>query len=192
MKSSILNKFNFLKRYHQLGARERFLLIGTLIVVLLLIADFAIVKPLWNYNIKLGEQTAVLEKKLIRNLLNINRKERVEKEFEKHRHWIHPPSTDEEEIGKMLSEVEQEARNNQVTLVDMKPRETKSKNFYKEYRAELDAEMPMDNWVRFVYEVENLDQLVLLTITKLTYRGDDNPVIKAKMAFTKTLFLEKK
>jgi len=180
-----------MQRYHKLVPRERYLLAGALLVILILFADFAVVKPLWNYHISLGERMVVQEKRLIRNLLNINRKEKVEREYEKLRHWIHPPSTDEEEIGKMLSEIEQKARKNKVTLVDMKPRETKAKEFYKEYRVELDAEMPMDSWVKFVYQVEALDQLMLLTVTKLTYKGKDEQLIRAKMVFTKTLLLEK-
>lgn len=193
MGPSVVNKLNLLERYNKLKPREKIFIFAAFIVGFLFMADFVLVRPIWDYHISLNEQIGVLERQLVRNLLNINRKSLVEGKFEKYRQWIHPVSSDEEEIGKMLSEIEQNARSNKVALVDMKPRQTKTLDFYKEYRTELDAEMPMKNWVQFVYQIENSDQLILLSTLKLNYKKEPEPaVVKAKMEFTKTLLLEKK
>lgn len=192
MGTSIFNKFNLLDHYHKLRSGERTLLLGTLVTIVVLILDVAVVRPLWNYYDTMEERTTAEERKLVRNLLNINRKDLVEKEYEEYEQFIHPPGTDEEEIGKLLSEIEQKARSNKVILVDMKPRESKQHDFYKEYRAELDAEMDMTNWVQFVHQLEDSDQLIRLTTVKLTRKGVDLPVVKAKMEVTKTLLMEKR
>ena len=191
MELSLLNKLDLLGRYGKLNARERTLLFGTAVTVLFLVSDLAVVRPLWNYYISMEERTTTGEKKLVRNLLNINRKDLVEKEYEEYRRFIHPSGTDEEEIGKMLSEIEQTARNNKVVLVDMKPQESKSYDSYKEYRVSLDAETEMANWAQFVYQLEGSDQLLRVTAVKLALKGGDTPLVKAKMMVTKLLVPEK-
>ncbi|MBI2981293.1 MAG: type 4a pilus biogenesis protein PilO [Deltaproteobacteria bacterium] len=195
MESSILGKLNFLNRYQKLRRGERFLLLGALVATLLLVSDVAVVRPIWNYHISLQERTAAEERKLVRNLLNINRKDLVEKEYEEYQKFMQSPGSDEEEIGEMLSEIEQKARSNQAILVDMKPRESKSHEFYKEYLVALDAEMDMPSWIQFVYQLEASEQLIRLTSAKLTRKtseGTDEPVVKAEMEVTKTLPMAEK
>lgn len=186
-----MNKMNLLGFYNRLKSRERVFLLGALTVILLLMSDVVILRPLWSYMISLNERALVQEKKLIRNLLNINRKERVEMEFEEHRHLIQHPGTDEEEIGKMLSEIEQKARNNNVILVDMKPHDPRSLEYYKVYWTEVDTEMRMNDWIKFVHEVEESNQLIRLTTATLRLKEGDETIARARMEFTKTLILDK-
>lgn len=188
---SFLNKLNLPERYRQLKHGERLLLLGAIMTALVLGADLAVARPLWNYYVSMGEQTAAEERKLVRNLLNISRKEIVEKGYEEYQKFLHPPTTDEEEIGRMLSEIEERARNNKVILVDMKPREPRPYDFYKEYVVELDAEMEMASWIYFMHQLEESSQLIRVTSAKLTRKGGDQPLAKAKMTVIKTLLLEK-
>lgn len=92
----------------------------------------------------------------------------------------------------MLSEIERKARSNKVILVDMKPRESKLHDFYKEYRAELDAEMDLVTGIQFMHQLEESGQLLRLISVKLTRKGTDLPVMKAKMEVVKILLLEKR
>lgn len=191
MELAFLNKLDLAGRYNKLKPRERSLLFGFSIVALLLVSDFAVVRPLWNYYVSIEERTAAEEKRLVRNLLNINRKDAVERDYAGYQQFTRPSGTDEEEIGKLLSEIEQTARTNKVVLVDMKPREAQSRDFYKEYRAELDAETELANWVQFVHQLEESEQLLRVSAAKLTLKTPDSSVVKARMTVTKIVLLEK-
>src|SRR3989338_4762721 len=109
MKIAFLEKLNLLERYNNLKPRERTLLFGFSIIGLFLISDLAVVRPIWNYYVSMEERMVAEERKLVRNLLNINRKDIVEKDYGGYQQFTRASGTDEEEIGSLLSEIEQTA-----------------------------------------------------------------------------------
>lgn len=191
MKIPILEKLNLLERYNSLKPRERNLLFGFSVVGLFLLSDLAVVRPLWNYYVSIEERTAAEERRLVRNLLNINRKDAVERDYGGYQQFVRPSGTDEEEIGSLLTEIEQTARNNKVVLVDMKPQAARTHDFYKEYQAELDLETEMAGWVQFVHQLEESAQLLRVSAVKLVLKAPDSPTVKARMTVTKIVLPEK-
>lgn len=162
---------------------------GAVGCVLLLILDLVVFTPLWDFHVSMEQKIIVAEKTLIRNLVNLQRKEAVEAGYEKFRPFVRHAGTDEEENAALLSEMERLARSHQVVLVDMKPRETIPREFHKEYVAELDAEAEMANLVNFIYQLEQSVQLVRVSNVTLSAKEAKSTFVKAKITVTKTALL---
>lgn len=184
-------KFNLFAWYGRLSFRERKVLHSAIGIVLLLLVDLTVVTPIWDYYISMEDKIASEERILVRNLVNLRRKEAVEAEYQKYSSYTRPMGSDEEETANLLSEVEQLARSNQVVLVDMKPRETKALQFHKEYIAELDSEADMPNLVRFMYNIEGSTQLLKVSSAKLSMKEPKSDIVKARLTVTKTVLLGK-
>lgn len=186
---NVLTDLNILAKWNQLGSRERWLCIGAGAVLALLLLDVAVARPLWSFYVSVEDQTRAQEQKLMQNMLNITRKDAIEKEYEEYQKFIHVPGTHEEETAAMLREIEKIARSNEVVVVDMKPKETKDQQYHREYTVELDVETEMAPLLRFIYELESSLQLLRVGEAKLSLKGKDQPVVKAKMTITKMLIL---
>lgn len=182
-------KFNLFAWYERLASRERRIFQGAVGCVLILFLDMALITPLWDSYVAMDERIAAAERTLLRNLVNLNRREVVEAEYEKYRAYERPAGRDEEENAGLLSEVEQLARSHQVVLVDMKPREGKSGQFHKEYVAELDAEAEMANLIKFIHQMEGSAQLIKVTNAKLVAKEAKSNVVKVRINVAKTAFL---
>lgn len=182
-------KFNIFAWYNRLSSRERLILPLAAGCVLILLVDHAVFTPVWDMYISMEDRITEAEGTYVRNLVNFKRKEIVESDYEKYRSFIRPAGSDEEENASLLSEVEQLARSNQVVLVDMKPREVKSRQFHKEYAAELDAETEMEGLINFIYQMEQSPQIMKVSSAKLSAREALSNLVRARMTVTKTIFL---
>lgn len=189
MIKNVLNDLNLLAKWDQLAIRERWLSIAAASVLFALLLDFAVVRPLWNYYVSVDQQTKAQEQKLMQNMLNITRKDAIEKEYDGYKSFFHTAGTNEEETAGMLREIEKIARSNEVVVVDMKPKDTKALQYHKEYTVELDVETELAPLLRFMYELESSLQLMRVGEAKLSLKGKDQPVVKAKMTIIKMLLL---
>lgn len=183
------SKFSIIAWYKNLAVREKRIFQAAMAVILLLLLDWTVITPLWDYYVSTEERINASEKILVRNLVNLQRKEVVEAEYEKYRPFIRPAGSDEEENASLLSELERLARENQVVLVDMKPREVKAGEFRREFVAELDAEAEMPNLLGFIHNMEASTQLMKVSNVKFIAKESTSTVIKARITITKMVFL---
>lgn len=182
-------KINIFAWYNRLSSREQRVLQGAAAVVLLLLLDSAVFRPVGEMYVSLDGQIVEAEGNLTRNLVNLSRKEPVEAGYSKYSSFVRQAGTDEEENASLLSEIEQLARANQVVLVDMKAREAASGQFYRQFSAELDAEGEMKNLIAFMYSMEQSAQVMKVVNAKLTEREANSVVVKGRMTVAKTVFL---
>ncbi len=186
----MLFKLNIFAWYNRLSSRERRIFQLAAGFVLFLLLDQAVFTRVWDMYSSMEKRITEAEGTYVRNLVNLKRKEIVESDYAKYRSFIRSAGKDEEENAGLLSEVEQLARSNQVVLVDMKPREVKARQFYKEYAAELDAEAGMEELIKFIYQLEQSPQLMKVSSAKLTLKEAGTTFVRAKMTVTKTVFLK--
>lgn len=182
-------KFNFMAWYDRLSSREKKILQGAIGCVLLLVVDLMVVTPVWESHLALEEKIAVAEEATVRNLINLKRKEAVETAYERYRPFLRTALGAEEENASLLSELEQLARSNQVVLVDIKPRESKTFPFHGEYVAELDAEAEMESLIRFIHQIEGSVQLMRVSSARFASKEAESKLVKATITVTKTAFL---
>lgn len=188
----MFSKLNLLAWYDHLAPREKKIFQGALACFIVLLVDLMVITPIMDAYSAMEERISSSERTLVRNLVNIERKEAVESEYEKYRPFVQSGGSDEEENANLLSEMEKLARANQVVLVDMKPQEAKTNQYHKEYVADLDAEADMANLVGFLHAIGESPQLMKVTNVRLSPKDVKDPkstAVKARVTVMKIVLL---
>lgn len=172
----------------KLPKKEKFGLFIAVVFVSVAALDRLVVDPITTRVQWINHQIEIAEKELERNLRNINQKEVIAEKYQKYVKYVKKVGSDEEEVAKLLGEIEELARGSTVYLVDMKPRTSKEIDFYKEYTVEVEAEGNVRSVVRFLYQLNNSTQLLRTEKLRLTLKEKDSSVIKATILITKILF----
>ncbi len=176
-----------------LTSREKFLLCLALVVSCLgLFYNFAL-KPLikeWNWlNYEISEKETTLK----RNITYLQQSDSVSKAYQRYANYIKSKeleTSDEEEIAALLNEVEKIARAASVQITDIKPKPTREEEFYKKYLLEMDCEATMEEYIKFIYNLQQSTQLIRAERVKLSALGKNSPLLKANMLITKVLLTE--
>lgn len=177
-------------KFNKLSRRERIFSVASAAVLMVLLVDLLIVRPLYDSYLSLDLKTMEAEKRLEQNIINITMKEDIDRRFEEFRRFIRKPAPKGEEQATMLSEIEKTARSNDVLLVDIKPQEGKIHEFYKQYTVDADAESEMKQLVQFLYQLETSPQMMRVVKAKLVLKTKDSQIVKAKFSIQKTVMGE--
>lgn len=177
-------------KFSKLSQREKFFSMASAAVLLILLVDLLVVRPLYDSYVSLEVQTVEAEKRLEQNIINITMKGDIDKRFEEYRKFIRKPAPKGEEEAMMLSEIEKTARANEVLLLDIKPQDEKSQDFYKQYAVDIDAEAEMGRLIQFLYQLETSSQIMRVVKAKLGLKNKESHIIKAKLTVTKTVMGE--
>lgn len=137
----------------------------------------------------LNGQIRISEKQLGSDMRNINQKEFISEEYEQYLPYVRRSGSDEEEVAKILGEIEALARKSSVYLVDMKPRKPRDVEFYKEYTVEIEAEGYMESLMSFIYQLNTSSQLLRIETLRLNLTKGGTNVLSASMLITKVLIL---
>lgn len=188
----MFEKLNLLAWYDHLAPREKRIFQGALACLIVLIVDMMVITPILDSYSAMEERIAASERTLVRNLVNIERKESVESEYEKYRPFVRPGVSDEEENANLLSGMEEIARANQVVLVDMKPQDAKAHQYHKAFAADLDAEADMPNLISFLHAIGESPQLMKVTHVRISPKDIKDPkstAIKARITVNKAVLV---
>lgn len=115
----------------------------------------------------IDRSVVVQEAKLKKGITLIERKEEINKEYEKYASFFSLTGTSEEEaVVAVLKEVEKISRDSGLTIVDMKPqKETKADKFSRQYNLSIKAEGDMEQLVDFLYSLSSSS--LLLSVEKM-------------------------
>lgn len=160
-----------------------------LIIVVFYVSDQFIIQSLWGQLQRINRAIKIGEKQLGHDLRNVHQKEQISKEYEKYVQYIQRSGSDEEEVAKILGEIESLARQSQIYLVDMKPQTPKEVDFYKEYTVEIAAEGEMASLTTFLYQINTSSQLLRVEKLRLNSKKKGDKTLKSSMLITKILVL---
>ena len=138
---------------------------------------------------KINQETAISEKQLGWSLRNLNQKEIIAEEYQKYITHVRKNGSDEEEVARILGEIESLARNSSVYLVDMKPQMPKEIDFYRAYAVEIEAEGEMKPLINFLQQLNGSSQLLRAEKLRLKSKEKNLSIMKASMLITKVLIL---
>jgi len=169
----------------KLSPKEKIGLFIAVAFVAFAIADRAIVTPVNDRIQRLNREIKIAEKQLIRHLRNLSQKEIVSKEYAKYIEYVRKVGSDEEEVAKILGEIESLARKSNVYLGDMKPHSPKVKGFHKEYTVEIEAESRMEPLINFLYQINNSPQLLRAEKLRVGSKKEKRGVVKSSILITK-------
>ena len=171
--------------FSKLAKKERIGLFIASTVVLLAFADRLVVSPIRGVIRQLNREIEMREEELRRDIMSLNEKKAISKEYEKYTQYVTKAGSDEEEVAKILAEIEEIARKSNVNLVDITPQAPKEIDFYREYAAEIEIEGQTSSIVSFLYRLSN--STLLLRAQKLRINLKASGSVGAFVLVTKIL-----
>jgi Tfp pilus assembly protein PilO len=173
--------------WNKLSQKEKIGLSFALGVMLIACLDRLIINPIRSRFQQIEQQIRISEKQLGHDLRNVHLKEQIEEEFEKYVEYVERSGSDEEEVAKILGEIESLARQSQVYLVDVKPQTPKTIDFYKQYAVEIETEGEIDAIMTFLHHINTSRQLLRAEKLRLSVNEDDKNILKSSILITKVL-----
>jgi Tfp pilus assembly protein PilO len=171
--------------WDKLSKKEKIGLSCAFVFLLVASMDRLIINPIYGRFQKIDQAIKINEKQLGHDLRNIHLKEQIAKEFEKYVEYVERSGSDEEEVAKILGEIESLARQSKVYLVDVKPKAPQKVDFYKEYAVEIEAEGELADLITFLHQVNTSAQLLRVEKLRLNSKEDGSTGLKSSMLITK-------
>ncbi|MBI5149195.1 MAG: type 4a pilus biogenesis protein PilO [Candidatus Omnitrophica bacterium] len=173
----------------KLSVKERIGLSAAFVFLAVAFLDRLLISPIRARFSALNQQIRIGEKQLGSDMRNLNQKDFISEEYAKYFPYIQRSGSDEEEVAKILGEIESLARKSSVYLVDMKPRKPREIGFYKEYTVEIEAQGPMEPLMSFVYQLNTSSLLLRIETLRITQTKSGSKTLTASMLITKALVL---
>lgn len=175
--------------WDRLSRKEKIGLSLALAFITVAVLDRLIVSPIRSRVRQINQNIQISEKQLAHDLRNVRQKDQIEKQFEKFVGYVERSGSDEEEVAKILGEIESLARQSGIYLVDMKPQAPKDIDFYKEYTIEIEVEGEMIPLTKFLHQLNTSPQLLRIKKLRLTSKEEGQAGLKASMVITKVLVI---
>ncbi|MFH1189731.1 MAG: type 4a pilus biogenesis protein PilO [Candidatus Omnitrophota bacterium] len=172
--------------FYKLSKKERVGLLAALAVIMVVLVDKLVISPVGDKVLHISQEIKFSEKKLSRDLRNINNKDLIESEYKKYKNYVKKSSaSDEEDVANILGEIEGLARSAAVNLIDIKPQATKQADFYKEYAIAVEVEGSMEQVITFLHNLNGSTQLLRAVKLRIGLKEKDASIIKASLLVTK-------
>lgn len=175
--------------WNKLSQKEKIGLSIAFVFLAVAFLDRLLISPIRTRFRALNQQIKISEKQLGSDIRNLNQKRVISEEYEKYYSYIHRSGSDEEEVAKILGEIESLARKSSVYLVDMKPRKPQETDLYKQYTVEIEAEGYMESLINFIYQLNTSSQLLRIETLRMSLTKSDTKTLTASMLITRVLAL---
>ena len=175
--------------WDKLSRKERVGLSFAFVFIIVAFFDRLIVSPIRSRVRQINQNIHISEKQLAHDLRNVRQKDQIEKQFEKFVGFVERSGSDEEEVAKILGEIESLSRQAGIYLVDMKPQSPKDIDFYREYTIEIEVEGEILPLTQFLYQLNISPQLLRIKKLRLTSKEEGGTALKSSMVITKVLVI---
>jgi Tfp pilus assembly protein PilO len=174
--------------FSRFSKRERFLFIFTISAILCIGVYIFALEPFYK---KWSQGDMELENKnakLFKNLKLLVNKESIEKEYDRYKDYIQKAGGSEEEVAGVLKEIENTASGCGVKITSIKPKGVKQLKGYKKIDIELIAEAKLNQFLKFIYEVEGSKKLLKVERLVLSLKGSQSDLLKGTLIIRKISF----
>jgi len=172
----------------KLSKKEKIGLVVAFLILSCALMDRVVISPINKRFRGLNSQIGIAEKQLGRHLRNLMRKGDVTKRYAKYVMYVKKIGSDEEDVARVLAEIEALARRSGVSLSDIKPQASKDISFYKQYTVEVEANGDMNSIVHFLYQLNSSNQLLRAEKLRLSMKErESSSVVKASVLITQIL-----
>lgn len=167
----------------KLSSKEKIGLGLGMAVALLALFDRAVIGPLSNKTRHLNQEIRLAELDLSRDLRNLEEKEAITKKFQDYAKYVKQMGSDEEEMARVLREVENLANKSSVNLLEVKPQMPRPKDLPKQFTVEVEAQGAMPALVMFLQQMNTSD--CLLRAERITLKLKEKSLLHASILVTK-------
>ncbi len=148
-----------LPKFSQWSRRERLLAVGSAAFLVFLLVDRTVVTSWGQHLVTMNRQIRDLEHGLANQYRLLARKEGIQQEVRRYEKYLRPGGDKELYTATLLKEIDELAKQSQVTLEEVKPLLGVENELFQEYSFEVHSECPLPQWVRFVHLIETSHSL---------------------------------
>ncbi|MDD5422527.1 MAG: type 4a pilus biogenesis protein PilO [Candidatus Omnitrophota bacterium] len=169
----------------KISGKERMGLFIALAFVLVVLTDRLVVSPIAGTFSRLDRESKMAVRQLSALLRNMEQKDTVSVEYQKYIQHIKKAPSDEEDIARMLGEIEGLARMSSLSVSDMKPQPSRTIGSYRQYSVEVEAEGTEESIVKFLHNLNNSLQLLRAEKVRISLKEKSSADIKMSVLVTK-------
>ena len=155
-----------------ISQREKIILNLTIGAILFGVSFNFIIAPLFTKNEDLNKELSVAQTKLKKYRWLLSQKEYIQNKYKKFSAAFKISEADKDPHVTALAELEEIAKNANIRIVDIRPQSSSEGGSYKESIIELRTEGSIEDYLKFIYTMEN--SLSLLRIKKLQLTAKPN------------------
>ena len=172
---------------YRISKKERNPLYIAVIFVSLAIFSRAVLSPALGKSADLDRQIQLKKRMIENSLYLLNQKEDIQKESQKYTNYARQKFSEEEETASLLKEIEDIARKSQLQLTGLKPYSAERKDFYIEYRIEIETESDMNQLITFIHNLQNSESLLRVVKFHINPKVDKSDILRTDLTITKVL-----
>lgn len=151
-----------------LNERERVsLYVATGVIISALCFNF-IIAPIWNRNYILNKDIRISRAKLRKYLRLLSQKESIQNKYDKFSSTLKIYDEAQDTSVAALLELENLAKDANIRILDIRPQARLNNPRDKEIIMDLRTEGLMDNYLKFIYNIENSPSLLRMKRCQLT------------------------
>ena len=162
--------------FARLSARERAIFYGVVAVVAAVAGERFIYQPTVARLHELDEEILATEGQVRRNLREIATRETVRAAYEQYATHAASAGSDEEEMARLLGEIEGLAGTSGVSLLDVRSRPASVTELGKHYPVEIEAETGMAALMGFLHGLQSSKNLLRVKQLRVTPKEGRGPV----------------
>lgn len=175
--------------WNKLSDKEKLGLGLAFAVMAVALLDRLVVTPVRDHFRRINQEIKIKEKQLAHDLRNVHQEDTISQKFDKYVEYVQRSGSDEEEVARILGEIESLARQSDIYLANMKPQSPKEVEFYKQYAVEIDAEGEIGPLITFLHQLNTSKQLLRVEKLRLGSNRKGEKTLKASMLVTRVLLL---
>jgi Tfp pilus assembly protein PilO len=175
--------------WDKLSNKEKIGLSLAFAVMAIALFDRLIISPIKLRFQRIDRAIKINEKQLAHDLRNVHQRDQIARQFDKYVEYVQRSGSDEEEVAKILGEIESMARQSKIYLANMKPQTPKEIDFYKEYTVEIEAEGKIGALVTFLHQLNTSTLLLRVEKLRLSSIKKGDTTLRASMLIMRVLVL---
>ena len=176
-------------KFNHLSKRERNISIVATAVLMVVTADFAVVRPLKSSLASLDHKIKDTENLVLRNLKVAGQKPELDKVYQRMQESMQDSHANDEEIrSSMLKDIESLARENGIYLSEVKPQVSNETPRFKEFAVRVQMECRMEPLMRFLADILKRQKLYTVDSFRITPHPEDVHKIKATVTLSRVVF----
>lgn len=175
--------------YVKLSLREKRILYGAVGLIGLILVERLVVHPIASKLAGLDRSIHDQKTAIRKSMHVLLQKEKIMRESKQYASYSLESKGPEEEMTGLLKEIEAIANHSSVTLLYVKPVSAKESGNAKKYYASLECEAPMEEAVRFFYNIESAARLLKIEKYTISPKSKDSSIARCTVTVSKTVFL---
>lgn len=139
----------------QLQQRERLLVAGAVVVLILVALDRLVLSPWLGHADRIRDNVLRMEETLKKHSRLLSRQEGIRRDLQAYEAYFRPIIEDDLQMAALLTEVEALAQMSGIEIEEIKPFSTERNASLVRYSLDVRFECDLDSWVEFVFEIQS-------------------------------------